>query len=60
MFLKTSGEFFEVFEMTGTGCLLSSLFSLQETQNQWLCCYDIPILKTQNWWLLMLETPSSH
>jgi hypothetical protein len=24
--LKTSGEFFEVFEMTGTGCLLSPLF----------------------------------
>ncbi len=26
IFLKTSGEFFEVFEMTGTGCLLSPLF----------------------------------
>ncbi len=26
MFLKTSGKFFEVLEMTGTGCLLSPLF----------------------------------
>ncbi len=26
LFLKTSGEFFEVFEMTGTRCLLSPLF----------------------------------
>lgn len=57
MFLKTSGEFFEVFETTGTGCLLSPLFFRWRNPKPVVRPLWHTYIETQNWWLLMLETP---